>query len=179
MPQPYGCIYAHLLTPAGEVNRYHSYTRTGVVDVGTYTLDLALDADGEYIDAESGSVEGGVYVAHERIADILEQRYRQKMPYKSIEGVLRTGEFRARGELVDMREEIEEALQPLCSATLNLMNDKWKSGANVDVIYLAGGGAELVQAVVFEAYHQAQIVREAQLANACGYLHYALFCEKA
>jgi plasmid segregation protein ParM len=178
MPQPYGCIYAHVLTPEGEINRYHSYKRTGVVDVGTYTVDIALDDEGEYVDAESGSVEGGVYVAHERIADILEQRYRQKMPYKSVEGVLRTGEFRARGQLIDMREEVEEALQPLRSATLNLMNDKWKSGANVDVIFLAGGGAALVQEGVFEAYEHVQLVRDAQLANARGYLHYAQFKEK-
>jgi hypothetical protein len=179
MPQPYGCIYAHLLTSEGEINRYHTYTRTGVVDVGTYTVDLALDADGEYVDAESGSVEGGVYVAHERIADLLEQRYRQKMPYKMIEQVLRTGEFRARGELVDMHDDVEEALGPLRSATLNLMNDKWKSGTNVDVIYLAGGGAELVHEVVAEAYSQAQGVWDAQLANARGYLHYALFKMRA
>jgi plasmid segregation protein ParM len=175
MPQPYGTIYSHLLTPEGDINRYHTYTRTGVVDVGTYTVDLALDADGEYIDADSGSVEGGVYVAHERIADLLEQRYRQKMPYKMVEQVLRTGEFRAHGEPVAMHEEVEEALAPLRSATLNLMNDKWKSGANVDVIYLAGGGAELVQDMVSETYHQAKLVRDPQLANARGYLHYALF----
>ena len=31
---------------------------------------------------------------------------------------------------------------------------------------------------VFDAYHQAQLVRDAQLANARGYLHYALFREK-
>jgi plasmid segregation protein ParM len=143
--------------------------------VGTYTVDLARDADGEYIDADSGSVEGGVYVAHERIADVLEQRYCQKMPYKMVEQVLRTGEFRAHGEPVDMHEEVEEALAPLRSATLNLMNDKWKSGTNVDVIYLGGGGAELVQDMVSETCHQAKLVRDPQLANARGYLHYALF----
>jgi hypothetical protein len=77
-----------------------------------------------------------------------------------------------------MHDEVEEALGPLRSATVNLMNDKWKSGANVDVIFLAGGGAELVEQVVFDAFHQVQLVRDAQLANARGYLHYALFREK-
>ncbi len=175
MPQPYGTIYAHLLTPTGELNTRHTYIRTGVCDVGTYTVDLTLDDDGQYVDADSGSVEGGVYTAQERIAALLEQRYRQKMPYRVIEQVLHTGEFRAHGTPVDMRDEVEEALGPLRSATLNLLSEKWQSGANVDVIYLCGGGAHFVKDAVLDAYRQAQMVEDAQLANARGYLHYALF----
>ncbi len=178
MPQPYGTIYASTLTETGDVNRHHIYTRTGVCDIGTYTVDLTLDDDGEYIDAESGSVESGVYTAQERIASALERDYRQKMPYRVVESVLRTGEFRAFGEPVDYSAEVEEALAPLRSATLNLLGDKWKSGTTVDVIFLSGGGAELVREVVTEAYPQAKLVREPQLANARGYLNYALFTER-
>lgn len=175
MPQPYGCIYAHTLTPTGTINRQHTYLRTGVCDVGTYTVDLTLDDQGEYIDAESGSVEGGVFTAQERIGAMLEQRYRQKMPYRVIEQVLQTGEFRAHGIPVGFQEEVEEALAPLRSATLGLISEKWQSGANVDVIYLCGGGAALIQPVVQDVYPQAQLVGDAQLANARGYLNYALF----
>ncbi|MEO1669155.1 MAG: hypothetical protein AAFU54_31335, partial [Chloroflexota bacterium] len=49
MPQAYGAIYAEMLTPDGELNVHHTYMRTGVVDVGTYTVDIALDDDGEFI----------------------------------------------------------------------------------------------------------------------------------
>ncbi len=177
MPQPYGCLYASTLTAEGEVNRQYSYKRTGVCDVGTYTVDITLDDEGAYIEPESGSVEGGVYTAQERISDMLERRYRQKMPYKVIEQVLRTAEFRAHGELVDFSAEVEEALGPLRSATLSLLGEKWKSGANVDVILLCGGGAELVHDTVAEAYARTLLVRDAQLANARGYLHYATFVE--
>jgi plasmid segregation protein ParM len=175
MPQPYGAIYANTLTEMGEINDHHTYMRTGVVDVGTYTVDLALDDNGEFVDAESGSVESGVYTAQERIAAALERDYRQKMPYKIVEQVLRTGIFRANGEPVDYHTEVEEALATLRSATLNLMSEKWQRGTNVDVIYLSGGGAELVADVVREAYPQTQLVRDAQIANARGYLYYARF----
>lgn len=178
MPQPFGTIYANSLTSTGDINRQHTAIRTGVCDVGTYTVDIALDADGEYVDAESGSVESGVYTAQERIAAALERDYRQKMPYKIIEQVLRTGEFRAHGQPVDYSAEVEDALAPLRSATLGLLSDKWKSGANVDVIYLSGGGAELVYDLVAEAYKQTCLVKDAQLANARGYLNYALFTAK-
>jgi plasmid segregation protein ParM len=175
MPQPYGTIYATSLTSTGEVNRQHAYRRTGVCDVGTYTVDLALDDDGEFVDAESGSVESGVFTAQERIAAALERDYREKMPFKIVEEVLRTGIFHANGQPVDYHEVVEDALAPLRSATLNLMSEKWQRGTIVDVIYLSGGGAELVSEEVLDAYPQTQVVRDAQLANARGYLNYARF----
>lgn len=175
MPQPYGTIYANTLTETGEINRQHTYRRTGVCDVGTYTVDLALDDEGEFVDAESGSVESGVYTAQERISAALERDYREKMPFKIVEEVLRTGIFHANGQPVDYSEIVEEALAPLRSATLNLMSEKWQRGTTVDVIYLSGGGAELVVEDVREAYPQIALVWDAQLANARGYLNYARF----
>ena len=178
MPQPYGSAYAMMLTPTGEINVYHTYMRTGVVDVGTYTVDIILDDDGDYVDAESGSVESGVYTAQERIAEMLERDYREKMPHRIIEQVLRTGIFTASGKPVDYSEEVEEALAPLRSATVNLMSEKWQRGTTVDVIYLSGGGAELVYEQVVEAYPQTKLVPDAQMANARGYLHYAHFAAR-
>jgi plasmid segregation protein ParM len=175
MPQPYGTIYSATLTETGEINRHHTYRRTGVCDVGTYTVDLALDDEGEFVDSESGSVESGVYTAQERIAAALERDYREKMPFKIVEEVLRTGIFHANGQPIDYRETVEEALAPLKSATLNLISEKWQRGTTVDVIYLSGGGAELVVEDVRAAYPQTALVQEAQLANARGYLNYARF----
>jgi hypothetical protein len=178
MPQPYGTIYGQTLTPTGEINSAHTYMRTGVVDVGTYTVDLALDDDGEFVDAESGSAEGGVSAVLERIAAVLEYDHRQKISPKLVEGVLRTGQFRAKGEVIDYGDAVQEALEPLRSATLNLMNEKWKTGTTVDVIYLSGGGAKLVQEAVMGAYPQTISIDSPQLANARGYLRYGLFATR-
>src|SRR5262249_18140907 len=158
-PQPYGSLYAQTLTPTGDINPVHTFIRTGVCDVGTYTVDLALDDDGVYVDAESGSGEGGVSTAHGRIATALEREYRAKVSFKIVEEVLRTGCFRASGEPVDYSSEVQEALDPLRSATLNLMGEKWQAGQTIDVIYLSGGGAELVKGVVTEAYRQTRLVK--------------------
>jgi plasmid segregation protein ParM len=175
MPQPYGTIYANMLTEAGELNPCHTATRTGVVDVGTYTIDLALDDNGEYIDAGSDSVEGGVHTAQERIAEFLERTYHEKPDYRDIEKMLRTGCYTAFGKTVDYSREVDGFLEPLRSATLNKMGDLWKTGARIDVIYLAGGGATLVHDAVSRAYEQVQLVKDAQIANARGYLNYATF----
>lgn len=178
MPQPYGTIYAETLNELGEINRAHTYRRTGVCDVGTYTVDLALDDEGEYVDAESGSVESGVFTAQERIAAALERDYRQKIPFKLVEEVLQSGIFRANGEPVSYEEVVEAALAPLRSATLNLMGEKWQRGTTLDVIYLSGGGAALVSEAVKTAYPQTQLVAHAPTANARGYLRYARFVER-
>ncbi|MEL6525948.1 MAG: hypothetical protein AAFQ07_09585 [Chloroflexota bacterium] len=51
-------------------------------------------------------------------------------------------------------------------------------GTTVDVIYLAGGGAELVFEEVRDAYPQAKLLKDAQLANARGYLNYVHFAAR-
>jgi plasmid segregation protein ParM len=132
-----------------------------------------------YVDAESGSVESGVYTAQERIAAALERDCRQKLPFKIVEEVLRTGHTRISGEEVDYSAEVRDALEPLRSATLNLIGEKWKAGKTVDVIYLSGGGAELVKEVVMDAYRQTRLVKNPQTANARGYLNYAYFQAQA
>jgi plasmid segregation protein ParM len=175
MPQPYGSLYSQMLNANGDINIYHTAMRTGVVDVGNFTVDIALDDDGEYVDSESGSVEGGVHTAHERISTMLERDHEEKIPHKLVERVLRDGIFSAAGKPIDYSAEVEDALQPLRSATLGLMRSKWRSGKTADVIYLTGGGAELVYEQVVEAYPQTKLLQQAQTANARGYLYFSHF----
>lgn len=178
MPQPYGTVYANMLTENGDLNPCHTATRTGVADVGTYTIDVALDDDGEYIDVESGSREFGVAFAQDEIAALFEREHRQKPRYKQIQTILQTGCAKVGGEVYDYSDEVENVLAPLREATLTLMHEKWQAGKTVDVIYISGGGAVLVEKAVKGEYRQATTVPNAQLANARGYLNYALFSGK-
>lgn len=56
------------------------------------------------------------------------------------------------------------------ASALNLIGNKWGNANDVDVIYVSGGGAEMVISDVQAVYSHAQLV-----ANARGYLHYAEF----
>lgn len=179
MPQPQGTIYNEMILPNGQLNPKYNSIRTGVVDVGTYTVDITLDDDGEYIDAESGSVEAGLHTAQDRIAEKLEADYREKFSYGVVEKVLRTGFFRTAGKNIDYRQDVEDALRPLRDATLSLMSAKWRTGVTIDTILLSGGGAALVEKVVSANYKQARLAGEdAQLSNARGYLNYANFIKQ-
>ncbi len=175
MPQPYGTLYANSLTANGRSNRAHTASRTGVIDIGTFTVDAALDVDGEYIDALSGSVETGVYIVRDAIAAQYEADHQQKPHYSSIETILKNKCIKVRGQMWDYGELVEEASNNLRMAVLRLMNDRWERGANVDVIYVSGGGAALVYKAIKGAYPQAVLTDNPQMANAQGYLQYALF----
>lgn len=175
MPQPYGTIYGQMLMPDGTMNPHHTANRVGVLDIGGYTIDAALDDNGEYIDSESGSSESGVYTAQQRIAAVLEADFREKPSHEMIEKVLRTGKIKAFGEWHLYHEEVEDALKPLRDAAMSLISRLWKTGMGLDVIYVAGGGAELVYPLVKKAYRQAVLVENSQLSNARGYLSYARF----
>lgn len=173
IPQSYGAIYSCTLTDSGQLNLSHVYKSTGQVDIGTYTVGCSLDADGEYVDVASGSVEAGIFTAHERIGAALEQQYRSKFPIDIVDEVLRTRTLWMRGQQVNCGDLVENALEPLRAATLSLLASKWGTGAHIDVVLLGGGGATLVADVVRQAYPQTRLLDDPQLANARGYLNYA------
>jgi plasmid segregation protein ParM len=174
MPQPYGTIYSQMINEDGTLNPCYNYWRTGVVDVGNYTIDVTVDNEGEYIDTLSGSLEGGVHLVQEWIANAYERDYNKKISYGDLEAVLRTGCFRIQGQQVNYQRELEEATKPLREATINVMSDLWQNAADIDVVFLSGGGAGMVYPILKNIYPQAQLVEDAQLANAQGYLRYAL-----
>lgn len=177
MPQPYGTIYRNMLTDKGELNPCHEADRTGVVDIGTYTIDVALDDEGEYIDAASGTEEAGVYIIQDAVAEAYERDFRKKPSYRQVETIIKTGCAKVSGRVEDYSAEVNGGVSQLLDATLNLMSNKWGNGSDVDVIYLAGGGAEFqtIHHDIIAAYPQAQLVELAQLSNAQGYLNYAHF----
>lgn len=178
MPQPYGTIYREMITETGKLNPCHDFTRTGVVDIGRYTIDVTVDDDGEYLDQFSGSAEGGVFTLQERIGADYYGRFGQKPLLPDVETIIRSGCVRVRGKLEDFTEVLRIGVNELSEATLNLITDKWQGGANVDVIYVSGGGASLVFNDIKAAYPQAQLTEEAQLANAQGYFNYAMFTQR-
>jgi len=174
MPQPYGTIYANTLLPTGRLNPHHVAKRTGVCDIGTYTIDVALDDDGEFIDAASGSTEAGMYMAQDMIATLYEQEYREKPSYKIISEAMTKGYLRIRGENENIEDDLESALDPVRQAAIELMTDKWGSGVSVDTIYCSGGGASRAFRAIGAAFKHAILMDNAQMANAIGYRNYAM-----
>lgn len=178
MPQPYGGLYSRRLTAAGEINQANTAGTMTLVDVGHFSIDVATDRSGEYINAMSGSVEAGVFTAYERIAGMLEEDLREKPHPAMVEELLMRGEIRIRGRVTDAYQKpVAEARRSLERATLQLMGEKIQTGARVDEIPIGGGGAGLVAQAVTAAYPHAALQAEAQFINAIGYERYARLAE--
>jgi len=175
MPQPYGTIYSRMITNTGELDECYTYTSTGVIDVGTYTVDIALDNDGEYVDVRSGSSESGVYVVQNEIRDAFNRDFRATLDSHQIDEVLRSGCIRVQGKPINYTHEVQAATKPLQDAVVNLVANRWQGATNIDVIYLTGGGAYMVEQAIGRLYPQAMLLDDAQLANCRGYLNFALF----
>jgi plasmid segregation protein ParM len=173
MPQPYGAIYSKWLTEAGAINACYTWNRTAVIDIGTYTIDAAVDDDGEFVPRESASIEGGLWTAQETISQLIEADQREKPGYRMVEQVLRTGRVTIKGKTVDLSREVAAAIQPIEETVLNLCAGLWKGGMNQDVIWAAGGGAPFVFRAIQEYFPHAHLLDESYLANARGYLNYA------
>lgn len=178
MPQPVGALYSQTLTPAGEINAEYLPESTGVVDVGTYTVDISLEKRGEFIGPRSGSAESGVYTARARIAEALEKELREKPSEAVIDEVLRSGCVKVQGKLRDYRRVVEESLKPLRQSTLALIQSLWQNASFVDSILVVGGPAPAVHGAIRKQYPQAVLHPDPQLAIVQGYLNYALLAEK-
>ena len=180
MPQPYGTLYSQQLTKTGDYDLCFTATRAAVIDVGTFTIDAALDQDGEYIGAESGSVEGGVHLAQTRLISTINRDYKDTASLAEADDILRTRCIRVKGKVKNVSIQVEEALQPIRESTIALMQRLWQNARRIDVIYITGGGASDVQPTVLAAgYSQAVLVDDPQTANARGYLQYALLMDKS
>lgn len=175
MPQPYGTIYRQMLTELGKLNPCHTYTRTGVLDVGTYTIDAALDDDGEYIDGQSDSREAGVFRVREAIETEYSRRFGERPSYRDVTTITQSGCVRVSGAMEDFTDVLKTATADLAEIALNLVQALWGAARGVDVIYISGGGASMVYPRIKEVYPQAVLTDDAQLANAQGYLNYARF----
>jgi hypothetical protein len=153
----------------------HAVSRAAVVDIGRFTIDCAVDDDGDFIDAESGSQESGVFTAQERISAAFEQRYGVKPTHQQIETMLRTGSLLIAGEPADFTEEVANALKPMIVATMSLMGRLWDKALDIHRIYITGGGAVFVANAIRSQYKQAVLVSNPQMSNAVGYRNYARF----
>lgn len=186
IPQAYAAIYAQSLTAIGEVNDKHTATRTGVIDAGTYTVDLAVDDDGEFVSAESGSAAVGAYTAQEDMITLLRDYGIRDISIIDAEAVLNGTDLKIQGKPISAHPKLagkttladlrKRSLKRLQDATLQKLDQLWRGAARIDVIYLVGGGAVwLIDIIKAAGYPQAVLLDNAQLANARGYLNYALF----
>ncbi len=177
MPQPAGTVYAQLLTAKGELNGKFDYERIAVVDVGTLTTDIAVDDEGAFVSSMSASIEVGLSIVTEAVRREYNQRFGEFPSAATIHQIMRTRNAGKHLKDGDFSATIETAGAPLVSGVLSLMAQKWGRGTQLPVIFVTGGGAQLVLRAV-EAEYQNSLVQmtvDPIMSNVIGFQHYAAF----
>jgi hypothetical protein len=73
------------------------------------------------------------------------------------------------GEPVDLKPVVEAALQPMANQVIAEASQLWNSGAGLDALLIAGGGALLLGPYLKAHFRHAHVVKEPVFANAEGY----------
>lgn len=174
MPEPRGTMYAFTLRPDGELDEYYNADTTVVFNGGAVTNDVQYDRNGRFVDAYSASSRTGYHLAYEYLQNVIEERYGETPPLHILDMIIRSKAFRVAGEIVTMREEVEEALRPVREGALQLLADTIQTGMTVDKVIVSGGFTLTSFDCIANKYKQAVKSDNPLFDTAQGYQNYAM-----
>jgi hypothetical protein len=176
----------------------HAGAETGdqvVLDIGHRTTDIVV-ADGQVLTTKAckGNHEIGVGLIYDDVRQFIKSHGRnpnnallEEVMYAYAHGKSFPKSLKGdRGEELEpgVREVIErsikrvgKSLQTFLSATLN--SEGMNAGADYDTLFLAGGGAYYFEEIIKALIPRVELVSDAELANAAGYLDLACSLESA
>lgn len=174
MPEPRGTMFAFTLNSNGTLNEYYSADTTVVFNGGAVTNDVQYDRNGEFIDTYSGSSRTGYHLAYEALQTLIEERYGETPDLHILEMIIRNKALRVAGEIIPMREEVEQALAPVREGALQLLADTIQTGMTVDKIIVSGGFALTSFDCIANRYKQSMKSNNPLFDTAQGYKNYAV-----
>jgi plasmid segregation protein ParM len=146
---------------------------TGVVDIGGRTTDVAVILPGKRVDhARSGSAEMGMHDVIEEIRVKLHKRFDYEISAVAIDQALRTGSLKMFGKPVDIRDEIDAAVQQVADGVWREVSRRLGTGLDLDRVLLVGGGAYLFRKALEARFPHVEVPADPEFANARGFAKY-------
>lgn len=177
VPEPFGALLSLLLGQDGLIVHPDVAQQTvGVIDIGTKTTDFALFDRLEYIDHRSASIEAGLSDAQAALAQHVQDRHGIELSLREADQAMRDGYLRVYGDRVDLSAPIAQALAQLAERIAAKAMALWDTGASVDRLALAGGGAPpLSAALAVRLMHRhLAVVEHTFWANVRGFYRWGL-----
>ena len=177
IPQPFGSFFDVMFDPQGQlVEDARLLAHIGLIDVGYFTTDVVEVQELEYVQKGSGSIGVGVATILDTLRGLLTERVGRVVTAQDADQVLRTQRLRFRGQEHDVQESCLVAVHDAALAISTYVRQLWGAGDQFDRILLTGGGGPLVHALLAEQWPLLQLAHAPLLANARGYVRYALHC---
>ncbi|MBD3373738.1 hypothetical protein GF406_01775 [candidate division KSB1 bacterium] len=175
VPQPFGAFFDQALDDAGNVlNAAFVRGKVGILDVGTFTTDLALSDGLEYIAKGSGSRTVAMSTVWRQVRDGIKERYGIEYDLHQIDHIVRNGRaVTVQGHDHDVGDLVAAAVENLADQVIALARDRWGRALDFKRLIVTGGGAYYLANQVQAVYPHAVATHTPDLGNLRGFRKYA------
>jgi hypothetical protein len=177
IPEPLGLVYAAALDNHGQVAGDPAMLSgtVGVIDIGHHTVDAAVLRRLVPVPTSLDTYALGTARPLQQIRALLSATFERELTLFEADQAVRAGGIAVAGRERALPSGWDRPLTQSGAAIVARLTEAWGSGAQLDVILIGGGGAELPQlvAAIQERYPHAQVVAQPQTAIARGYARLA------
>lgn len=175
LPQGLAAVLAEALDANGKIKPGPLAEGTcGLVDIGGHTVNVATFTQLREIARQTASIDAGLWGPLTEISKRVNAAFPgQELRGHEIAEAVKNGTIRHYGEERDISGIAADVLKPFARQILAEASQVWGNAARLDVLLIAGGGAEVVGPAIMAEYPHARIVENPQWANCRGYLRFA------
>ena len=180
VPQPFGSFFDQLLSAEGKVtDERRALGHLGLIDIGYFTTDLAEVKALEFLQKGSGSLEVGVATVLDTVRRYAVEQWGRQLDLSECEQALREQTITVKGQAQDIHVMCESAVNETAAAIAAYAHQLWGGGAALDAVLLTGGGGAVFQEALQAEFSQLRLTSTPFVANARGFMRYALYKERA
>jgi plasmid segregation protein ParM len=174
LPQGLAAVLSEALDERGKIRPGPVAEGTvGLIDIGGHTVNVATFTELREIARQTASIDAGMWGPLTEIGKRINAAYPgQELRGHEIVEAVKTGTIRHYGQERDVSGIAQDVLKPFARQILAEASQVWGSAARLDVLLVAGGGAEVVGPALAAEYPHAQVVHNPQWANVEGYLRF-------
>jgi len=176
IPQPFGSFFDAILGDHGELlDAGLARSKVGILDVGTFTCDLALSDGLEYVAKNSGSKTVAISNVWRQVRDGIKARYGLEYELHQVDNIIRNGQtITVRGQERSVADLVKPAVDALAQQVLAFARDRWGRAGDFKRIILTGGGAYYIAPAVKQVYPHTLTLATPHAGNLRGFRKYAV-----
>jgi plasmid segregation protein ParM len=176
VPQPFGSFFDQILSPEGIVrDEQRALVHLGLIDIGYFTTDLAEVKELEFVQKGSGSLEVGVATVLDTVRRHAAEHWGRQLDLRECEQALHEQKLKVKGQEYGIHTVCDSALREAAAAIAAYAHQLWGGGEALDELLMTGGGGAVFHKPLRAEFSQLCLTSAPFLANARGFMRYALY----